>query len=280
MKRIYVTLVALALLAGCNPANEPDPSTDRDTAMQLIRGPFVAPERPADVDPDNPLNHPAGWFQTDPTEPPTAVTPEWANQVQGELVGLQAALGASPIDRGDQLAGLYEQGLWTPVLLSEQGTARADVAYDVQEGEYMRIGRFVFVTARMKWVPDQDINEDVRIPLPWKRIINGIISGAVDGSKSTSRDEVAGTQRATQMDKVYLTPNSQTLDPFTEPQHLKVRANIGNELTNIVNGADVADMVVGDRFENEAGAFGSALGFWALYRTTGERQLVASVRSF
>jgi hypothetical protein len=120
--------------------------------MQRVRGPHIVPvgTLPVYDDPTDPLVHDPGHFQKDPAaQAKTALTVDWANMVQQELCNLVEALGGALDGEDDgQLAGLFQQGTFTPVFAA---TASPVFTYTEQTGSYLRIGPWVHARITVAW---------------------------------------------------------------------------------------------------------------------------------
>jgi hypothetical protein len=140
--------------------------------MDRIRGPFVASIKPAYDDPDNVATYPTGYFEKDPQEPPTQITADWANGVQGELTNLITALGMTPAtDEDDQLAIAFAKGTFIPIFVDSVGFSPM-----VALGQYARLGGIAMVEATMSWDPSNAAvaTTPVKIKLPYQPTINSI----------------------------------------------------------------------------------------------------------
>ena len=69
---------------------------------------------------------------------PTLVTPE---------LGVATA---TSVNFGDTSLDYYKEGTWTPIYKPATGDDFADVTYDFQHGSYVKIGRLVFITCKMR----------------------------------------------------------------------------------------------------------------------------------
>ncbi len=259
MHRYFLYVLCLLALFGCEPKSKATP-VEESSQMERIRGQFVTQDQPVyDDDPGDVLVHGKGYFQQDPTEPPTEMKPEWANMVQGELTQLIQALGDDEQPSDNQLAALLEQGRWDPTFVDAAGQPIGGVTYDNQDAIYVRNGRFVYIAGVVEWTPSADSAQDVFIQLPFERVGNTVISGAVDVARTfVSDSNLPEADRPSKRAIVFL---------IADENVLKFRACDGTPLRRGAT-TDV-DLVVGS-------TLGSDLGFWAIYQTTGVKQLGAN----
>jgi len=139
---IRIAALAALLLSSCTADSDPMLANQHITTT-------LSPPEP--LDPLDPATPRQGHFEVVELQPPTTMSPAFAEGLQQEIIGMQTALGVPPLPDNRQLAKLMESGggptpTTLPMIFS---VAAAEIAQRVQ---YQRMGHMITVSVDISWL--------------------------------------------------------------------------------------------------------------------------------